>query len=373
MTYPSTNPVVTSRNIRDTTIKQDPLLDMPSWEGQRQATYKFVRTNAVNGNYLGVINPLRESPATLSHDTTRTVKRQLTLSLGATDTAAINPISDRISPYMVFPNGASYPLGRYMFTAESISQFTSGNLSNVVLNDEMYIVDQLLVTGVNATSSVRDTVVALLSGTGTVIKMDETAFILSALSWAAGSSRGQAIEDCAVQGNFFSPWFGNDTLMHFIKAFDPSTAVADFNWDNNNVVLRAGIVDTSDLLTSPNRFLVVSNAGTTTSINGVATVPANAPHSFENRGFYITQRYDTQAQDRSQVQAMAVNYALQQTLVERLTISTIPDPRHDSYNVIVWNGAQWLELGWTMQLKEGGAMSHQLRKTYTGSPTVTSV
>lgn len=367
------NLVSTSRNVQLTTVKPDPLLDLPPWAGQRQASFQFVRTNAVNGNYLGTITPLRNTPATLSHDTTRLIKRQLNLSLGAADTAAINPISDRISVYMNFPGGKSYPLGRYMFTDETLNQFTSGNLADVVLNDEMYTVDQTMVTGVNAVPSVRDTMVALLAGTNTVINLPNSSYTLGNIAWAAGTSRGQAIEDAATQGDFFSPWFSNDTTMHFIPAFDPGAVVPDFNWDTSSVVLRAGISKTSNLLNAPNRFLVVSNGANASSINAVATVPATAPHSFENRGFYITQQYTTQATDGGQVAAIALNYAYQQTLVETLTVSTIPDPRHDSYNVIVFQGSQWLELAWSLTCLDGGAMSHTLRKTYSGSPNVTSI
>jgi hypothetical protein len=50
---------------------------------------------------------------------------------------------------------------------------------------------------------------------------------------------------------------------------------------------------------------------------------------------------------------------------ERVELSTPPDPRHDSHNVIRWQGENWLELAWSMPLVEGGEMRHVLRKAYT--------
>ena len=44
--------------------------------------------------------------------------------------------------------------------------------------------------------------------------------------------------------------------------------------------------------------------------------------------------------------------------------STIPDPRHDGYDVIRWQGFNWLELGWSLPMIEGSSMSHTLRKSY---------
>jgi hypothetical protein len=64
------------------------------------------------------------------------------MDLGTMDSALINVITDRILVYMVFPNGTTYPLGRYMFTDSSEEFFTSGTLAHVVLNDEMFFVDQ---------------------------------------------------------------------------------------------------------------------------------------------------------------------------------------------------------------------------------------
>jgi len=72
---------------------------------------------------------------------------------------------------------------------------------------------------------------------------------------------------------------------------------------------------------------------------------------------------DLQLSDNSQAQAVAQGLVNRQTIFERVSLTTAPDPRHDSYNVIRWQGSNWLELGWSMALVEGGTMNHLLRRS----------
>lgn len=348
-----------------TTFPHDPLLDLEPWVGQRQCTYRFERVNGVTGEVLGQLYPLRG--ATLTHDTTRTIKRQLSLNLGAVDSAVVEPLTDRILPFMVFPNGAEYPLGRYIFTDQSREVFTSGKLASMALNDEMFLVDQEIITGVNSLGRGIPVVVQEVLNTLPISYTMEASSFSSNSSWSIGTGRGALLEDLATQGDYFSPWFGNDSKMHWIRSFDPADGrLPDFDFDAHRTVLRQGIVETSDLLTAPNKFIVISNAptDTTTQVVGIADIPPNAPHSFANRGFIIARTEDLQVLDANQAQAVAQNFANRQTIFERTTLSTPPDPRHGSYNTIRWQGDLWLELAWSMTLVEGGAMGHLLRKAY---------
>lgn len=355
-----------------TTKPHDPILDLDPWVGQRQATFRFELTNGVTGMKLGDINPIRN--ANLSHDTTRTIKRQLSLSLGVVDTAAINVITDRISVFMVFPNGTEYPLGRYMFTDASRQVFTSGipgphtagGLAQVTLNDEMFMVDQQITRGITSVGqSITGTIATMLTALGVVFEIEASPFI-GAESWGIGTNRGSLLEAMSLTGDFFSPWFGNDTKFHMVRTFDPSSRVPDFDLDSGNNVLRDSIVETDDLIMAPNRFVVVSNSSSTPDIEivGIADVPPTAPHSIVNRGFVLPQVLNLQLSDNTQAQAVASGLAQRQTVFERVGLSTALDPRYDSYNVVRWQGNNWLELAWSMQLTEGGTMSHVLRKAY---------
>lgn len=348
-----------------TLLPFDPVLDLPPWMGQRQATFRFDMFNGVTGEDLGQIYPLRN--ASMTHDTTRTIKRQMSLSLGTEDTARIDTITARIAPYMVFPDGAAYPLGTFQFTDSSREVFTSGKLASVALNDEMFLVDQEISSGIGGPGlpGVNNLIISVLAGLPIEFTMEPTPFA-SMQSWTIGAGRGSILEALSVTGDFFSPWFGNDSKLHFIRSFDPSTKIPQFDFDAGNQVARAGIVETDNLLTAPNRFVVISNTASdpSTAVVGTASVPQTAPHSLANRGFEILETQTLQVVDLGQAQAIAQNLVNRQTIFETVNLTTAPDPRHDSYDVVRWQDDLWLELAWSLAMTEGGSMNHLLRKAY---------
>lgn len=346
-----------------TTFPHDPILDLDPWVGQRQATFRFELFNGVTGENLGTVTPIRT--AMLTHDTTRTIKRQLSMDLGVVDTATVNPITDRIRLFMVFPSGAEYPLGVYMFTDASSLFSTGGNVGSMVLNDEMFLVDQQIEDAIAGSGLAVTTVIHNVLDDLPITFSTEPSPFSSVENWGIGTTRGQILEALAVSGDYFSPWFDNEGILRFIRTFNPADLLPDFNWDEGNKVIRSNILETSDLLTSPNRFIVISNAANDPSqeVTASADVPANAPHSIPNRGFVIADVLDLQLTNGLQASAVAQGIANRFTVFERVGISTAPDPRHDSYNIIKWQGANWLELAWSMSLQDG-TMSHLLRKAY---------
>jgi hypothetical protein len=362
-----------------TTAVPIPALDLDPGIGQRQATYRFALTN-VAGDVLPDLTPIRSSPPVLTHDTTRTVKRQISgLNLGAYDSARINVITDRVLIYMVL-GGVEYPLGRYMFADNTERLFTSGLLANVLLMDEMNIVDQQLEAtysarvvqdaagNVSTSTTCQQAIMDLLDGLPITYNIETSSFYTIG-SWAAGTNRGQPLNDLSIEGDWWSPWFDNRGVMRFIRTFDPATVVPTFDFDAGSKVIRSSIARTNDLLSAPNRFIVISNGAASSSsaavpIVGRYDVPSSAPHSILNRGFVIPSVTERQIDTQAQVDAAAANLGRRQTVFERTVLSTAPDPRHDGYDVVVWQGEPWLELAWSLPLLEGSAMTHSLRRAY---------
>lgn len=361
-----TNPPFTTGRL--TTLGNNSSLDLNTGVGQRGATFRFKLTNGVTGEQLGDITPLRN--ASLSHDTTNTIKRRLNITLGLADSELVDPITARIEPYMVTADGTQWPLGRYLFTDASYQQFVNGNLSNLVLNDEMFKIDQQITTGLDASfgedQGVTSFIIKVLNGLDVELVIERSQFETTQ-AWTTGSARGSILEALALSGDYFSPWFGNDKKLHFIQAFDPITQTPDFDFDFGNQVLQASVIHTSDILVAPNRFVVISNSSINpdVAVTGVVDSPPNSPNSFAKRGFYIPLVKDLQVATTEQAVAIAKNLAQRLTIFERVQLVTPPDPRHDSYNVILWQGSLWLETAWSMALVEGGSMTHSLRKGYT--------
>lgn len=361
------------------TTPHDPLFDLDPWVGQRQATFKFLLVDGITKAPLAELHPVRQSVPTLTHDTTRTIKRTLSpLVLDETETPLVDSVNNRVELSMVIES-QEWPLGRYVFANFTRIRTTRGLASTSALVDEMFVVDQKIETtfscvtrdvdGIQVSGEVVEQALErLLRGIPISFTIEPTTYG-SVGSWPQGTNRGRIVDDLALDGDYFSPWFGNDGEMHVIRSFDPADVVPSFDWDDRNVVFQDSITESDDLTNAPNRIVVVSNTPNVLSsdsrvISGSYDVPSSAPHSRLNRGFLITDVRDLQIANTQQAIAIARNLGQRGTVFERVELDTVPDPRHDSYDVIRWNGANWLELSWALPLTEGGSMSHMMRKVY---------
>lgn len=344
-----------------------PLLDLAGHIGQRSASFQFLLVDGPTGENLGELHPLRNSPAVITHDTTRTIKRDLSLSLGVVDSARINVIRDRVSVAMLL-GGVTYPLGRFLFADDTGNKKSSGTLRSEKLIDEMFVIDQKMERGFAAFGTVDTAIQNLLADVPNLVMDMESSGLEATGSWAAGTSRAKVLGDLCTQGGYFSPWFNNNNVLRIIRSFDPADRLPTFDFDAGNSVFRDSIAETNDLLDAPNKFVVISNASTGGNANapsvGSYTVPNSAPHSIANRGFVIPDVRDIQLTSPNQAQIVAETIGITSTIFERTQLATAPDPRHDAYDVIQWDGEKWLELSWSLTLLEGSPMQHVLRKTY---------
>lgn len=351
-----------------TTLPFDDRLDVAGHIGQRVATFAWQLVDGITDQVLGDLTPLRDPAPTITHDTGQAIKRTINgIRFGVADTAAINPITDRIRPYMVI-GGVGYPLGRYTFTDDTEFLSTGGFTSNDILVDEMFIVDQQIDQGFATHDSATDSVISLITGLPILGPVIEPSPYPAVGGWSAGTRRAQILDEFATQGDYFTPWMNNEGKFSMIRTFDPARAVPQFDWDAGHQVIRDNPAPalTSDILFAPNRFVVVSNsaAAADAPIVGTYDVPPNAPHSIAKRGFVIPATFDLQLDDPAQATAAARSLGIRQTIFQRYEVSTPPDPRHDSYDVVHWQGENWLELAWSITCLEGAPMRHIIRKSY---------
>lgn len=348
-----------------TTRPIDPILDLLPYRGQRVERYRFAWLDGTTNQVKGYVHPLRGTAPQLRHDTTGTIKRQLTLSLHTDETAAVNPIVDRILPYVII-GGTTWPLGRYMFTDPTFMKSSAGNSGTYTLLDEGFIIDQQMSTAFSSSDNVTSAIFALITGLPLKgAKIEATDFAASG-AFAAGQTRGEVLRAYETLGDFFPYWMDNDGFMRMVRTKDPATAVPDFDLDAGGLVKRSSVSETNDILTAPNRFIVISNSGDadTSPIVGTYDVPPSAPHSIAKRGFVIPDVQQLQLPDATQATAVARNLGIRGTVFERVSLTTPIDPRHDSYDVVRFDGVNWLELSWTMTLVPGGDMTHTMRKAY---------
>lgn len=272
---------------------------------------------------------------------------------------------------MVLSDGREFPLGRFMFTNVTKIPSTGGVTSATTLVDEMFIIDQPLETSFstllsssNLVTSVSDAIMRLLTGLPIEYDLEPSPFQMQN-SWFAGTSRAKVLTDLSVQGGYFNPWFDNNAVLQIRQAFDPATQIPNFDFDDPPRVYRDSIAEENDLLDAPNKFIVISNSGQeTVPFVGEYEIPNSAPHSIQNRGFVVPLVQQMQLASAAQAAGVARSIGLQSTVFEKVTLNTPPDPRHDGYNIVRWDGHLWLETAWTLPLIEGGQMQHSLRRTY---------
>ena len=286
------------------------ILNLDECVGQRQATWTFDLIDGVTGQRLGELHPVKQ-PATISHETLRVIKRDLRIALDVTDTAAVNPIRDRVIVHMHI-GGLAYPLGRFMFTDATSLTSTGGDQGMMMLLDEMFLIDQQTEQAFASTDPVDRAVRALLTGAPLVdtltrhpdIRIEPTDFA-SAGGWTAGTTRGQILHALAAQGDYETPWIDHTGTFRMIRTVDPDTAPASLDLDTGRRVIRSSIGQASDILRAPNRFIVIGNDSSASSseVVGSYDVPATAPHSITNRGFVIPQIIQMQVATLSQAKA----------------------------------------------------------------------
>jgi hypothetical protein len=339
-------------------------LDQARWVGQRSNSFVF-RVIDADGFNRGTVTPLRNGGSGLSHDTGSTIKRRITLVLGVDDSASVNPVSDRLLISYVVPGVGEFPLGRYIFVEPSSALYFDGRkVTSFTLNDEMYLVDQPILQGISGdgTNTVSLVIPQVLAGLPVTFQAGYTQYG-SKQSFSIGTSRGQVLNQLALAGAYWSPWFDNNGVLQFLPSFDPAKQIPDFDFDAGTSVMGQSVPITTNLLTAPNRFIVISNnAESNSAAAGFADVPDSAPNSITNRGFVISQVSQLQAADQSQARGMAFTLANQNSIIETVELITAVDPRHDSYNVIRWQGELWLELAWAINFD--GTMTHSLRRAY---------
>jgi hypothetical protein len=356
-----------------TTQHHNSILDLDECIGSRASSFQFHLQDRVSGLFIGDLTPYM-SAASLGHDVTRLIKRQLTLDLGVIDTGDINPFTDQIAVNMLIA-GEIFPLGEYMFTDSNLLVSTGGRQASVQLVDKMFIVDQEIERSFDPAGPARShgsapfisigaALAELLTGLPIRLRIEPTQFTAVG-SWTTGTRRGQIIDAYTTQGDYFSPWFTNAGDMRFIRTIDAASVPATFDFDQHKRIFMDTISRRTNALTAANRFIVVSNTDAGDApIVGSYDIPASAPHSIANRGFVIPDVEDIQLSARTDANRIARGLALRNTAVEVIEFDTPADPRHDSYDVLRVDGLQWLEIGWSIDLTPGGAMHHIGQRAY---------
>lgn len=336
----------------------------------RREKVQFELVDAV-GRKIGDVHPERK--CVISNDATAQIKRKLTgFTLTPSDTAAVNPLTDRVRATWVLDDGSTYPRGVFLFAEASTARLSYGDRLTGTLVDQGLILAQEIDrtvgfdTGTSATTAIRT--VLEFAGFYNVTVAASTFELGSPVGWPAGQSGttwAKILDDlCAKAGCYPVHFDDNGTpVVRTIDNVAEATPVLDYRGR-----IRAGsIVDSNDLLIAPNRYLAVDTSATTGAITGTFDIPDTAPHSYARRGFRITKVVEAPGVGDVAQAAAAAQAAYTAGPVAYATASwtTTPDPRAGTFDVVrLWDGQNWLETSWSLPCVAGGAMTHHAKRVF---------
>ena len=340
--------------------------------GQRQSTVRFdVLYQAALTVPIGTITPIEQTVPTVAVDTASTISRTLSnLRLTPTDQAFLDPFAHRLRPVWILENGVEFPLGVFVCGSMDRIRYEYGLGASVSAVDQGVIVDQPMVTSVSVKKgeSVTAKIVALLTGVVPNIDVDElNATVESPIAWPAGTSRLEIVNALAALGSAFPLYFTNTGVARVRAVTAPAAEIPSLVYDAGGRIRVDSMVETDDLLTAPNRYLVIDSGNPDLVISAVYDIPDTAPNSFVNRGYYVTEVISVQGlppgsgynsaawlRARAEYEAAGGGY-------QSVAFSSPPDPRHDVLDPVGYLGTTYREVGWSLPLAEGATMSHRLR------------
>lgn len=333
-------------------------------------------------NPLGELVVSSTEAPTIVNDTTRSIRRNIPRvvipprpreDVDSTRFYAedLDTLSMSVKPRHVLGDGTVSPVGTFIWGDDSQVQWSSGSPRICALTDLCTNLDQPLETsvGFGVGASVLDAIEEVLDdeniSTAGVDGTDATFGV--AVGWAAGRDTTLTVLDglCKNAG-FLPPYYDNNGVLQCRIAPNVATATPEFAYGFGvGGVVPGSAVFSNDLLTAPNRYVVIGG-NPDAELVGIFDVPDAAPNSFYNTG-RIRRKSDTVQGISTQPQAdqaAAAAYASDISTYTWLSFDARIDPRHDTWNIVSYDGVNYREVGWTIHATPGGTMNHALRGTY---------
>ena len=324
------------------------------------------------GASLGAIHPV--SAVTISNDGSASIKRSLSgFQLAADEYADVNPLSDRVKPYWCLSTGDEYPLGVFLFGEASTQRWSYGRSLTGSLVDQGLVLAQEISEslGFEAGTTASAAIVRTFEAAGFyTAEVATTAYTFgSPLAYPAGkggTTYAKILDELCQKAGYYPAYFDNDGTPRVRATATLADATPTLDYVDGGRITSGTIVESNDLLKAPNRFLVIDTAATTGDVSYVYDIPADAPHSYENRGFRITKTIEAPGVgDKAQAENVArAYYSSNPQAYETAVWSSPPDPRHDTFDIVNYRGVNYLELGWSIVCTPGGEHTHTASRVY---------
>jgi hypothetical protein len=296
------------------------------------------------------------------------------------DKGEINWLSDRIQPYALLRmrdgQYIEFPLGIFLLSSPT----RKDSNQNVYRDVEAY--DGLLILRddkfdsrytVPAGTNYRQAVIDILASAGiTKHNIEQTDKVLPVdMEFEPGKEKLEAINALLTAINFTPihvDVYGYFTSMTYRS---PSIRSAEYTYKDDELsIIYAGMEEELDLFNVPNKWVVVCSSAEQSLMSSYTNSNPNSPTSTVNRGRTIVDyREVTDIADQQSLDAYVQRIAFEASQVYgKVTFETAINPLHDYMDVLELDYSplgikgKYVETGWTMPLKAGARMKHEVRK-----------
>ena len=337
---------------------------------QRTESVRFEVVDAFRRK-LFEIHPDRASTVSVQNNIHATIKRTLQgIRLIPSEAVLVNPVAHRVRPVWELENGAEFPLGVFLFGDSSRPRSTAGAMFETTLFDQTFILDQgrrssyALGVGSRITDALKELATEVNLPTEGI--EDAPTVLANPLAWPAGTTRLRIMNDLCAMCGFYSAYFDNNGLLRCRSVPDLEVANARliYTLDQASRTLQESVVESDDLWEAANVYVVVSTSANDQEVSGSYEIPETNPLSVKNRGYEVVKVIDVQGLETSdEAAARAKAAALQDPSTYRhVEFDAAPDPRHDTFDVVAFDGEVYREQSWTLTCAPGGPHKHSLRR-----------
>lgn len=309
-------------------------------------------------------------------------KSKRTAKFKLKDTMDIDFLRDRIQPWMEvqMPDGgwASFPLGVFLLsTPKRVDSSSRMKVREISAYDGLQILVDAKFTERYAVSEGTNYVQAVLNilemaGITDTNIAPTNLTLPTAREWGPGVEYLTAINDLLTAINYRSLYvdpYGTFTSYEFVP---PYVRAAEYVYaDDEESIIHYGVEDELDLYDVPNVFIgMVSEPDRPEMVYVYKNMNPSSPTSVVARGREIVappQKFD--AADQATLEALVKRWAFEASQVYRkVTFETANMPHHDVddvYWITYSNLGVYMkvhELSWSMDLRVGGRMKHQVRE-----------
>lgn len=353
----------------------DRLLDLPPGIGQVSSTTRY-EVLTENFEVIGEVHP--EMAPTITNDVTKEIMRTMSgFVLPEHEAVDLNPLVDRIRPVWILEDAREWNMGVFLFVDDETDDDPYHFKMSAELYDQHHLLSFPLIKGASLSKNgdVLGLMIRLATRAGVrSIFVDE---VLSGevvhtgqdIIYFAGDIPGHAMKNLAAQAGILPPYFDKDGQMQIRPIPELEDAEGLLRYSTDDLTCSRIISKSSkfrrNLLKAPNVFVVSNSGSTVEAIVGVAYIDPNMAHSRENRnGLEVVnfERIQGVENTRAAVQMAKARAKVSAYDYAEIEFAGPPDPRHDSFQIIVHKEEIYREVRWSVEMRPGASMKHSCNR-----------